>query len=49
MIRVARQLSKFSRDVVNAPSLETCKARLDQHLSSLIWLYMPLFIAGEFN
>ena len=49
MIRVARQWSKLSRDVVNAPSLETFKARLDQALSSLIWLYMPLFIAGEFN
>jgi len=34
-------------DVVDAPSLETFKARLDKTLGNLIYLYVCLFIAGE--
>jgi len=33
-------------DVVDAPSLETFKSRLDQALSNLIYLSMSLFTAG---
>jgi len=32
--------------VVDAPSVETFKIRLDRALSSLIWLKMSLLIAG---
>jgi len=38
--------NRLPRDVVNAPSLETFKARLDRTLSNLIWLMMSLLIAG---
>jgi len=34
-------------DVVDAPTLETFKARLDQALGSLTELRMSLFTAGE--
>ena len=39
--------SRLPREVVDAPSLETSKARLDQALGNLIELCMSLFIAGE--
>ena len=32
--------------MVNAPSMETLKARLNQALSNLLELWIPLFIAG---
>jgi len=37
---------RLSREVVNAPSLETFKARLDRALSNLVWLKMSLLTAG---
>ena len=39
-------LEQVARDVVNAPSMETLKARLNQALSNLLELWIPLFIAG---
>jgi len=38
--------SRLPREVVDAPSLETLKARLDRALSNLIEWKMSLFIAG---
>ena len=35
-VRVVRHWNRLPRDVVDAPSLETFKARLDQALSNLI-------------
>jgi len=37
---------RFPREVVDAPSLETFKVRLDGALSNLIQLKMSLIIAG---
>jgi len=37
------------REVVDAPSLETFKVKLDRVLSNLIELKMPLLIAGELD
>ena len=39
-------LEQVVRDMVDAPSMETFKARLNQALSNLLELWMPLFIAG---
>ena len=35
-MRVVRRWSRLCKDVVDAPSLETTKARLDQALGNLI-------------
>ena len=48
-VRAVRHWNRLPRDVVGVPSLETFMVRLDQALSNLIWLYMPLFIAGELD
>jgi len=45
-MRVVRPQHRFPREVVDAPSLETFKARLDRALSTLIWLKMSLLAAG---
>jgi len=37
---------RVPREVVDAPSLDTFKARLDGALSNLIWLKMSLLTAG---
>ena len=37
-VRVVRRWNRLPRDVVDAPSLETLKVRLDNALISLIWL-----------
>jgi len=37
MLRVVKHWNGFPREVVEAPSLETFKARLDRALSNLIW------------
>ena len=39
-------LEQIARDMVDAPSMETFKARLNQALSNLLELWMLLFIAG---
>ena len=39
-------LEQVVRDMVDAPSMETLKARLNQALSNLLELWMLLFIAG---
>jgi len=38
--------STLPREVVEAPSLEAFKVRLDGALSNLIWLKMSLLTAG---
>jgi len=45
-MRVVKHWHRLPREVVDAPSLETFKARLDGALSNLIWLKMLLLIAG---
>jgi len=46
MIRVVKHRNSLPREVVEAPSLETFKARLGKALSNLVWLKMPLLSAG---
>jgi len=45
-MRVVKQRNRLPREVVEAPSLETFKARLDGALSNLVWLKMSLLTAG---
>jgi len=45
-VRVVKHWHRLPREVVEGPSLETFKARLDGALSNLTWLKMPLLIAG---
>lgn len=44
-MRVVADWHKFLREVVDAPSLETVKARLDKAVSNLIQLNVSLLIA----
>ena len=44
-MRVVRPWHRLPREVVDAPSLETFKARLDRALSNLIQLNMSLLTA----
>jgi len=46
MIRVAKPWHRLPREAVEAPSLETLKARLDRALSNLVSLEMSLLTAG---
>jgi len=41
-MRVVKHWNRLSREAVEAPSLETLKARLDGALSNLVWLKMSL-------
>jgi len=45
-MRVVKHWNRLPREVVDAPSLETIKARLDGALSNLIPLKMSLLTAG---
>ena len=45
-MRVVKHCNRLPREVVEAPSLETFKARVDGALSNLILLKMSLPIAG---
>jgi len=42
---VVKHWHRLPREVVEAPSLETFKTRLDGTLSNLIWLKLPLLTA----
>jgi len=46
MIRVVKHWNGFPREVVEAPSLETFKARLNSALSNLVWMKISLLTAG---
>lgn len=48
-IRVIGHWHTLPREVMNAPYLETFKARLDQALSNLTELWIFLFIARELD
>jgi len=43
---VVKPWHRLPGEVVDAPSLETFKARLDGALSNLIWMKMSLLTAG---
>ncbi|KAK4817650.1 hypothetical protein QYF61_023240 [Mycteria americana] len=45
-MRVVRHWPRLPREVVDAPSLEAFKVRLDGALSNLVWLKMSLVMAG---
>ena len=44
-MRVVKPRHRLPREVVEVPSLETFKARLDGALSNLVWLKMSLLAA----
>jgi len=46
MVRVVKHWHRLTREVVDAPFLETFKARLHGALRKLIWLKMSLITAG---
>jgi len=46
-MRVVKHWHRLPREVEEALSLETLKARLDRALSNLIWLKMFLLTAGQ--
>ena len=48
-MRVVRHWNRLSRDVVDVPSLDAFKVRLDWVLGNLIKLCMSVFIAGELD
>jgi len=45
-MRVVKHWNRLPREVVEATSLETFKARLDGALSNMVWLKMSLLAAG---
>jgi len=45
-MRVVKHWNGLPREMVDAPSLETFKARLDRALSNLVQLKMSLLTAG---
>jgi len=48
-VRVRRHWHRLPRDVVDAPSLETLKVRLDQALGNLIELACPCLLQGSWT
>ena len=47
--RVVMYWNRLSKEVVDAPSLEAFKARLDVALGSLVWWLVTQHIAGGWN
>jgi len=47
--RVVMHWNRLPKEVVDAPSLEAFKARLDVALGSLVWWLATLHIAGGWN
>ncbi|PKU34267.1 hypothetical protein llap_15428 [Limosa lapponica baueri] len=45
-VKVVRQWNRLPREVVDAPSLEVFKTRLDGALSNLVWWEVSLPMAG---
>jgi len=45
-MRVVKHWNRLPREMVDAPSLETFKARLDAALSNLVWWKVSLLTAG---
>ena len=45
--RVVTHWNRLPKEVVNAPSLEAFKARLDVSLGSLVWWLVTLHLAGR--
>jgi len=45
-MRVVKHWNRLPGEVVEAPSLETFRVRLDRALSNLVWLKMSLLTAG---
>jgi len=43
---VVKPWPRLPRELIDAPSLETFKARLDRALSNLVWLKMSVLTAG---
>ena len=48
-VRVVRHWNRLPSDVVYVPSMETFKARLDQALSNLIYLWCPCSLQGSWT
>lgn len=48
-MRVVRHWHRLLKEVVDAPSLEVLKARLDGSLGKLVWWEMSLPMAGGWN
>jgi len=49
MTRMVKHRHRLPREVVDAPSLEKFKVRLDRALSNLIWLKTSWLIAGRLD
>jgi len=45
-MRVVRPWHRLPREVMDAPSLEAFKARLDEALTNLVWWNVSLHVAG---
>jgi len=45
-MRVVQHWHRLPREVVDAPSVEAFKARVDRAVSNLIWLKMSLLTVG---
>jgi len=48
-MRLVKHRHRLPREVVDAPSLETFKARLGRALSNLIYLKTSLLVAGRLD
>jgi len=48
-VRVVRHWNRLPRELVDAPSLEVFKARLDGALSTVVWWKVSLPMAGGWN